>query len=180
MTRKYSHGQQKNKFLESLLQYLRINKIKKHIFKDAKILDIGCGYDGKLLKILEKYKIDGYGVDLYVNPNNDRLKTNDLNKQLQFDNNTFDIITFLAVLEHLENNNIFNEIYRILKPNGKLLLTTPTIYSKPILELLAFKLKLIDTNEIKDHKHYYSKNELIYLTKRLDLKIYNISTFNFL
>ena len=48
------------------------------------------------------------------------------NGKTKFPDKTFDIITFLDVLEHVPNEKTaIMEIYRILKPNGKLILSTP-------------------------------------------------------
>lgn len=94
---------------------------------------------------------------------------------MPFDDNYFDLITMLAVLEHIENpDDMFKEIYRVLKPNGNLILTTPTPRAKPVLEFLSFRLKLIDKKEILDHKRYWNKNELINLLidKKFNKMIY--------
>lgn len=67
----------------------------------------------------------------------------------------------LAVLEHIEyEESILQEIYRILKPSGKLVLTVPSIWAKPVLEFLAYRLKIVDEHEIRDHKRYYSRKSL--------------------
>ena len=80
-----------------------------------------------------------------------------MGKKLPFKDNIFDIVTMLAVLGHLEYPFfIIKEIGRILKPRGKLILTIPSKNAKPVLELLAFELKIIDKNEITDHKKYYN------------------------
>jgi 2-polyprenyl-3-methyl-5-hydroxy-6-metoxy-1,4-benzoquinol methylase len=65
------------------------------------------------------------------------------------------------VLEHLEHEQpILQEVRRVLKPNGRLVLTVPSIWAKPVLELLAYRLKLIDEQEIRDHKRYYNRARL--------------------
>ena len=67
----------------------------------------------------------------------------------------------LAVLEHIEyEESILQEIYRILKPSGKLVLTVPSIWAKPVLEFLAYRLKIVDEHEIHDHKRYYNRKKL--------------------
>jgi 2-polyprenyl-3-methyl-5-hydroxy-6-metoxy-1,4-benzoquinol methylase len=73
-----------------------------------------------------------------------------------------DVVTALAVVEHLEApENFFRESFRILKPGGVLLLTTPSRFAKPILEFLAFRLGWISRKEIADHKRYYTKKLLV-------------------
>ncbi|ETD27881.1 class I SAM-dependent methyltransferase [Helicobacter canis] len=67
----------------------------------------------------------------------------------------------LAVLEHLHHPQaMLEEIARVLKPNGILLLTVPSHLAKPVLEFLAFRLKIVSEAEIADHKRYYNKRDL--------------------
>ena len=80
---------------------------------------------------------------------------------LPFPNESFEIITMLAVLEHLNYPlAMLQEIARVLKPNGILLLTVPSHLAKPVLEFLAFRLKIVSEAEIADHKRYYNKRDL--------------------
>lgn len=84
----------------------------------------------------------------------------------------------LAVLEHLQcPEEIIKEIYRVLKPGGTLILTTPSPLSKPLLEFLAFKLNLIDRNEIADHKQYFSVEALRRLLAINKFAINKLHTF---
>jgi SAM-dependent methyltransferase len=54
----------------------------------------------------------------------------DLNKPLTIDNNTYDIITCIEGIEHVENSfHVCRELSRILKPGGILILSTPNILS---------------------------------------------------
>ena len=80
---------------------------------------------------------------------------------LPFPNESFEIITMLAVLEHLHHPQaMLEEIARVLKPDGILLLTVPSHLAKPVLEFLAFRLKIVSEAEIRDHKRYYNKRDL--------------------
>jgi ubiquinone/menaquinone biosynthesis C-methylase UbiE len=80
---------------------------------------------------------------------------------LPFGGEEFDVVTMTAVLEHLDNpGEVLTECYRVLRPGGRLLLTTPSPLAKPVLEFLAFRLGLISRREITDHKYYFSKREL--------------------
>ena len=49
--------------------------------------------------------------------------------QLPYEDNYFDSVIFSEVLEHLYESpiQILKEVYRILKPNGVLILTTPNV-----------------------------------------------------
>ncbi len=71
-----------------------------------------CDYSDKFMKI------PGQKVDI--------VDLNDGN--LPYDDNSFDLVTFTEVAEHLENHRIvLREIYRVLKPEGLLVMTTPNI-----------------------------------------------------
>ena len=75
---------------------------------------------------------------------------------------SFDVITFLEVIEHCdnkENNKIIKEIYRLLKPNGILIITTPNYSSFwPILEKIISFIGPIDYT--KQHINKFNKTRL--------------------
>lgn len=55
-------------------------------------------------------------------------KKADLNQPLPYPDNTFDYVISIEVIEHLENQFSFvRELSRILKPGGKVFVTTPNI-----------------------------------------------------
>lgn len=101
-----------------------------------KILDLGCGR-GDFLEVFKSLGFHVAGVDsskatleklsgLY------EVKLCDLKKdKIPYSDNSFDLIFSKSVLEHLENpENYFVEIYRILKPHGRVLILTPDWYSQ--------------------------------------------------
>lgn len=101
---------------------------------DMKILDLGCGP--------WKYP-NSIGMDWLPQAKPDILwNLNEL--PYPFEDNTFDLVYCSHVLEHLnEPVKVLEEIWRILKPNGKLILKVPhfscrTAYGNP------------------EHKHYFS------------------------
>lgn len=174
--------QSKFNLLDKFIRHLRLRKIRPY-FKEKKVVaDLGCG-DGSVLKFLSsKIKI-GYGLDkniLELKEKNLYFSCQDITESLPLENERFEIVLLLAVLEHLVNPiSLFKEIKRILKTEGLLILTTPTPKSQGLLEFLAFKLKLISQKEIKEHKHYYSQRELIDLLRENDLKILKMESFCF-
>jgi len=162
MTRKISHFQEKEPFLEKFLQLLRFRKIFPYVSKKSKVLDIGCGYNGALLSLVSSRISEGMGIDISVSKN---IIANNIKlisqRNAKLPKNYFDLVTCLAVVEHLENPRILlTKAFDALKKKGKLILTTPTPIAKPILEFLAFKLKIISKQEIEDHKKYYNKMKL--------------------
>ncbi|MFH1620765.1 MAG: methyltransferase domain-containing protein [Patescibacteria group bacterium] len=79
----------------------------------------------------------------------------------------FDTIVALAVIEHMsvpEIYNLFKNFKHLLNANGHILITTPTINAKPVLELIAL-VGLAEKNNIAEHKHYRDKKELFELAQ---------------
>ncbi|NMN67100.1 methyltransferase family protein [Candidatus Pelagibacter ubique] len=85
--------------------------------KGFKILDLGAG-DKFLEKIFDKNGILYHSLD---------IEDLDFEKdKFNFDDNQFDLIISLAVLEHLKNPDIFlQESMRVLKKDSLLFLSTP-------------------------------------------------------
>jgi 2-polyprenyl-3-methyl-5-hydroxy-6-metoxy-1,4-benzoquinol methylase len=172
--------QQEFNSLDRFIRYLRLREISPYLRKDDVVCDLGCG-DGNILKALSPKIKKGYGIDresFDSKGGNLRFIHGDITKILPFGNERFDAILSLAVLEHLESpDSIFSEVRRTLKKRGLFILTTPAPLSKPLLEFLAFKLGTISSKEIKEHKHYYSKQELIGLFKKYNFKTMKLKRF---
>ena len=98
-----------------------------------KYIDLGCK-DGYLLDKAKDLGYQVHGVDISVNIVNElskqgfSMKKLDLNNHLSYPDNYFNIVTCLQVIEHLTNPEfLLTEIYRILKPNGIVILSTPDL-----------------------------------------------------
>ncbi|MGR9086816.1 MAG: class I SAM-dependent methyltransferase [Gammaproteobacteria bacterium] len=157
----------KEAMLEPLLRFMRIRHVLPYAarYPGCRLLDVGCGRDAKLLRSLEPHIAAGVGVD-YKAPVicSARLQTVSvtLDRELPFNDRSFDLITLLAVLEHLEHPEaIVRECARLLRPGGGLLLTVPSWHAKPVLEFLAFQLGIVSPEEIADHKRYYNRDDLL-------------------
>ncbi|MHB1443904.1 MAG: class I SAM-dependent methyltransferase, partial [Candidatus Humimicrobiaceae bacterium] len=126
----------KEPFFEKILRYLRARKVLSYIHKAEVICDIGCGFNAYFLNKAKKYITKGYGIDKKVSiKSTDKiiLQRAEFFDNLPFQNNFFDAVTMIAVIEHLQDyNSIIKEIYRILKPEGLLIITTPTTQAKKI------------------------------------------------
>lgn len=146
-------------FFDKLLRLLRQKKVIEHIHEGSVVCDIGCGCDAGFLKKISGTIKNGVGLDKEVNNfknANLELKKIKVLDKIPLNNETFDVVTMIAIVEHFDNvQKIFNEVFRILKCGGKLIITTPTPLAKPLLDFLSFKIGIVDPNEIRDHKNYF-------------------------
>ena len=126
----------------NLYPYLLVKHIKEKYFKinsGNKLLDIGCG-NGIYVWIFEKLGYEAYGVDkntekcrlLLDSANLNKIKEIDLEKEkIPFEDNYFDFIFSKSTIEHIYNTeNFMKEAYRVLKPNGKIVILTPDYESR--------------------------------------------------
>lgn len=155
--------------LDKGIAKIRYGVIEKYIPKGGIVADIGCGQDADFLKKCSPLIQKGYGFDFRIQDevvNNLQLENNKKQKKINLCDNCCDTVFMIAVLEHLEKpEEMIKEANRVLKQGGKLVLTTPTRLGKPILEVMAFKLHIINEDEILEHKHYYDKKEICELLK---------------
>jgi SAM-dependent methyltransferase len=153
--------------LEPLLADLRAQRANKLIpasLRGGRILDIGCGTYPYFLahtSFAEKFaidqlplssqtaselKIESFTLDLEVKP------------QLPFEDRFFESVTLLAVVEHLDPSLmaiLFKEVYRVLKPGGMVILTTPAAWSDGLLKFMA-RINLVSAEEIHEHAYAYT------------------------
>jgi ubiquinone/menaquinone biosynthesis C-methylase UbiE len=156
----------KEPILEPILRKLRIRKVLPIIlqYPDCRMLDIGCGWDYRLLKTVRPFIKHGIGIDFKVDKyEDDKIRTMPMTMkdQLPFEAESFNVVTMLAVLEHLsEPLSMVRETERILKKGGRLVLTVPSKIAKPVLEFLAYRVGNVSVTEIRDHKQYFNYGEL--------------------
>ena len=88
----------------------------------------------------------------------------------------------MAVFEHINPFNlrkILDEIYSKTSKNAIIFGTTPTPLSRPVLEILSYKMKLIDESQIRDHKVYYDDFWLKSILTKTNWRIRSYRTFQF-
>jgi SAM-dependent methyltransferase len=137
----------------------------------GRILDIGCGsfpyfllntvftqkygldkvtHEGSQMPLRKEYGIDIIDFDL------------ESDKTLPFDDKSFEVVTMLAVFEHIEPERLrglMAEINRILKPGGTFVVTTPAPWTDLLLKMMA-KIGLVSKIEIEEHKATYSRKKI--------------------
>jgi ubiquinone/menaquinone biosynthesis C-methylase UbiE len=143
----------------------KANSIIPQSFRKGNILDIGCGsypYFLTTTTFANKFGIDPAVSTTEVEGVN-LQKINIAKEKLPFKDNFFDVVTMLAVFEHIEKdrlNFLLNEINRVLKKGGMLIITTPAPWSDKLLHQMA-KFGLISSEEIHDHKSHYSQAKIV-------------------
>jgi 2-polyprenyl-3-methyl-5-hydroxy-6-metoxy-1,4-benzoquinol methylase len=95
------------------------------------VADLGAG-KGDLVRSLlatnrfsfiAAFDLRGRPADL---PDQIQWRTGDLNGSVDWASNSFDLVTSLGLIEYLENPYAFaREIYRLLRPGGTAIITTP-------------------------------------------------------
>lgn len=128
--------------------------------------------------IWAKYNIEMLSIDLMAP-----------NMKLSLDDDVVDVVLFLAVIEHLPNTSryIFQQISRVLKKSGVLILDTPNDGS--LISRLSFLLKgVCQCNTLQDffysdipytgHHRCYAMKELVYMVNSCNLKILKKEQFD--
>jgi len=165
--------------------------------EEDKILDLGCG-NGRLIELFQGKNIEYAGIDnsqklieiasqKYPNGNFqvfDGLK-------IPFPDNYFDVIFCMAVLQHIPGSELrqefLKEIRRVLKPEGKLILSTWYLWQKDSFWSLLIKStlkKLVGKSELdffdimkpwgkisERYFHNFRKEELKRLIKKCGFRV---------
>jgi SAM-dependent methyltransferase len=146
------------------LRTQKANKLIPSTLRNGRILDIGCGTYPYFLahtSFAEKFAIDQIPISgqtaasLHIEP-----YTLDLEQkpELPFEDQFFNAVTLLAVVEHLDPALmalLFKEIYRVLKTGGLVVLTTPAAWSDGLLKFMA-RVRLVSSEEINEHAYAYT------------------------
>lgn len=148
--------------------------------KKHKVLDLGCG-TGDFLRLIKKNnnQIEGLEISKKVASigikRGLKIKIADLSKKFPYSKNTFDTITAGEIIEHIYDTDFFlEEIKRILKPNGNVIISTPNIATLGRRIMLLFGINpLIETSlqNASGHIRYFTKKSLQQLLEKHSFKI---------
>ncbi|MBI5215711.1 MAG: methyltransferase domain-containing protein [Ignavibacteriae bacterium] len=112
--------------LKHLQRYLFFT-IEEYVKSGMVVCDIGCG-EQPLRNMIEKKGATYIGVDVSQN-STDSVQVLASITDIPLPENSFDIIFCTEVLEHVSDTyKAFSELSRILRPSGKLIITTPFAY----------------------------------------------------
>ena len=119
----------RNNKYSGFYRFYEVLHIIEEINPQGAILDLATGY-GTLADVLFKvgYKVLAcdYDKDAFKADKNIPWVFSDINKSLPFNEETFDVICGIEVIEHIQNStNLLKKCSFALKPGGYLILTTP-------------------------------------------------------
>jgi len=96
-----------------------------HLSHSAKVLVVGV-VGGRDFFLMRSLGFDVIGVDVAEHPEIDPVVTANIEDELPFEENEFDLVIVSEVLEHLRRDvDALEHIARVLKPNGKLIVSLP-------------------------------------------------------
>lgn len=153
--------------------------IREHVAPGNRLLDAGCG---RYLEFSKEFSHDVQVVGIDLGPALDTCNRcspygvcGDL-EQLPFPPNSFDLVISRSVVEHLANpRQVFREFHRVLKPGGKVILSTPNKYDyvSILASLTPYRLhrvmvsKILGVSEDDVFPTLYRANTLSSLSKQL-------------
>jgi len=83
----------------------------------------------------------------------DKIYNQDVEKGILYMNKTFNYVTMLALIEHLNNyKKVLSECCRVMKDDGLLIITTPKKKADWIINIYA-------KEQGRDHKKYFIKKD---------------------
>jgi len=147
-----------------------------------RLLDVGCGDGDFIFMANAKFK-ECYGIDVsslriecakerskeILGGDNIHFSNYDADEGIPFNNSFFDVVTCVAVLEHVFNPpNVLDEIHRVLKPGCIFIVQVPNIAWLPYRIQLLFG-KLPKTGGVYlgtdwEHLHNFTKSTPMSIT----------------
>ena len=164
----------------------RIKIILKLIGSSKKVLDVAC-YDGYIGEKIRNNHNVVFGIDaseeaVAISTKKGLIsKVSDIEKGLPYKNHCFDLVFAGEVIEHIVDTDFFmEEIKRILRKNGELVITTPNIASLDRRLMLLFNQNPASfdfpTNTPAGHLRFFNNKLLLNFLKHKGFKIISIES----
>jgi len=155
----------------------------KEIQENSNLLELGCGQAKGLRYLVNNYYIKQKGV-FGIDQSSEAIKFSKKSLpranleqgniySLKYKNNSFDFVIMMEVIEHLEKPlQAMKEAYRVLKPNGMLILSFPNFFNIPwlILRILSEKLNKPNWVVLQPIDKIYTTSYINKLSKQTGFK----------
>lgn len=161
---------------------LRFRAALPYVQPGSRVCDIGCGLSVQFLHKVRSRISFGVGIDDQVSdaPAGICAVRGSIVRGLPFKKEQFDHAVMLAVLEHLPRPEpLLAEVYRILAPDGSLIMTWPQALIDPALHLLnaiGFVSKEMESDE---HQPRVPTSELISILAEIGFTDHQHRRFEF-
>jgi SAM-dependent methyltransferase len=142
----------------------RLHFLREHIQAGEQVLDLGCG-DGWMTAEIVRLGAQAIGIEVAEAAVQRAMRRHPglafglapIGGPLPLEDNRFDAVWSSEVIEHVtDTGRWLSEVRRVLRPQGRLLLTTPN-HSR--LRLLVAGIELY-SEPLGDHLHLYSRQSL--------------------
>ncbi|HHT9125772.1 MAG TPA: class I SAM-dependent methyltransferase [Candidatus Brocadiia bacterium] len=178
-----SYYGKRRSIIDIITIWCRIKRIEIEVPGDEarRILDIGCG-SGRMLREMRKRGWDVFGTELseYSCKRAKEEFNLDVRKgsveTCNFPENYFDVITLWHVFEHIKNpSETLNEIYRLLKRDGVLIIDVPNLKS---LQFMLSRERWFHL-DVPRHLYNFTTTTLANLLNKNEFKVYKVKQSSF-
>ncbi|RYH76228.1 class I SAM-dependent methyltransferase [Flavobacteriaceae bacterium 144Ye] len=174
-----SHTDSKRNWFEKAYHFVRGMALKRKLklinsfpVSGKTILDVGCG-TGDFLQTAKNNSWNVYGIEpnekaRAIANSKTRNQVFDTNTLQEFESGAFDVITLWHVLEHLPNlETEIQNLNRLLKPNGRLVIAVPNFKSYDAKHYNAFWAAY----DVPRHLWHFSQTSISKLFSKHNLEI---------
>ena len=177
-------GLKKNRGIQANWHNITFLRVKKYLVKNISHLDYACG-SGSLIGLYSESSSIGFDIsENQINYANsiykEKGKFYTIDKlDLTEHSEKYEVITVLGLLEFLEdqkNIEIINTLYSLLKPTGKLILTTPNFTSTMFVLEKALNM-FGGVSYENEHINKFTKSRLLTLLNQSKFKNIKIDKY---